>query len=316
MYYIIIDNLILFKFHYLMKMADTIYSIQEMIDKIKSVKTSTDSRLDGIEKSVQEKKTLTTSDVTYLRKQIAILTSGKGKYKELAREESKKILNASGEIREIISDEILYKTCVRCGTNLLKKQVVKHRAQSSWGSTFSLSKRQRRSFKENIRAHLERFVKHDLSKKVCDACYHEIIYDTKVYNVHCIEFSNNKQDVDGYICFQNFDEQKLIFGDKKGRDFITIPVHAITSYEILFKDKLSNYRKLRDDLSFVLFNRSEKEKQERKLSSDLNSIDTKLTELLRIDFTDSSIANRIVLECDDLNNLYSAIENICKNKIE
>ena len=61
---------------------------------------------------------------------------------------------------------------------------------------------------------------------------------------------------------------------------------------------------------------SEKEKQERKLSSDLNSIDTKLTELLRIDFTDTSIANRIVLECDDLNNLYSAIENICKNKIE
>ena len=63
-----------------------------MIDKIKSVKTSTDSRLDGIEKSVQEKKTLTASDVTYLRKQIAILTSGKRKYKELAREESKKIL--------------------------------------------------------------------------------------------------------------------------------------------------------------------------------------------------------------------------------
>ena len=59
MYYIIIDNLILFKVHYLIKMADTIYSIQEMIDKIKSVKTSTDSRLDGIEKSVQEKKTLT-----------------------------------------------------------------------------------------------------------------------------------------------------------------------------------------------------------------------------------------------------------------
>ena len=83
----------------------------------------------------------------------------------------------------------------------------------------------------------------------------------------------------------------------------------------MFKEQLSNYRKLRYDLSFILFNRSEKEKQERKLSSDLNSIDTKLTELLCIDFTDNSKPNRIILECNDLHNLYTAIENLCKNKI-
>lgn len=295
--------------------SDDTYTIQDMIIRIKQSRTINDPRLDEIEKAFQEKKALTISDVTYLKDQISSLTSGRDKYKELARSETNKIVSKAGEIGSNISDETLHKSCVRCGTNLLKKQVVKHSATPSWGSTFNLSKKQKRSFKENIRAHLERFVKHDLSEKVCDACYHEIIYDTKVYNVHCIELSNNKQDVDGYVCLQNFDEQKIIFGDKKGRDFKTIPIHTIKNYEIMFKEQLSNYRKLADDFSFILFNRSEKEKQERKLSSDLNSIDTKLTELLCIDFTDNSRQNRIILECNDLNNLYAAIESLCKNKI-
>ena len=295
---------------------DNMYTIQEMINKIKQVGFTNDPRLDEIEKTFQEKRILSTQDVIYLKKQISILTSGREKYKKKVKDETKKIVSVSKEIGSKISDEVLHKSCVRCGTNLLKKQIVKHGESQRSGSTFMLSKRQRNSLKRNVRANIEKFVKHNLSKKVCDACYYEIIYDTKIYDIKCTQLSNKKQDIDGYIFLQNFDETKIIFGDNKGRDFKIIPTSAIKNYQIMFADKTSNYRKIRDDLSFILFNRSEKEKQERILSSDLKSIDTKSTELLSLDFTENSGMNRLVIKCKELYDLYGNIKNICKNKMD
>ena len=176
-----------------------------------------------------------------------------------------------------------------------------------------LSKLQRNSLKQNKRVNLERFVKRDLSDKVCDSCYHEILFDTRVYDVKCVKLSNVIQDVDGYIFLQNFDEAKIIFGDKRGRDFKIIPTTMIQNYQIIFHEEISNYRKIKDDLSFILFNRSEQEKQERKLSSSLDSIDTKLSELLSIEFKDESVMNEMIIKCKNINELYADIESICKN---
>ena len=143
---------------------------------------------------------------------------------------------------------------------------------------------------------------------------HGPLYDTRIFDVKCVKLSNQKQDIDGYIFLQDFDETKIIFGDKKGRDFKVIPTIMIKNYQIIFQEETSNYRKIRDDMSFILFNRSEKEKEKRKLPSNLDSIDTKLSELLSIDFQDGSIMNQIRIKCKNMNEIYADIESICKNK--
>ena len=295
-----------------MAIGDT-YTIQDMVDRIRKFSSIEDSRLDEIEKIYREKKTLPISEITYLKQQINSLTSGKEKYKNKIKSESKETISDVVDLNSKIVNDTLHKKCIKCGANLLKKQIIKHGNSQSHGSTFMLSKSQRNSLKQNLRGNLERFVKHDLSDKVCDSCYHEIISDTRIYDVKCVKLSNEIQDVDGYIFLQNFDETKIIFGDKKGRDFKIIPTTMIQNYQIIFHEEISNYRKIKDDLSFILFNRSEKEKQERKLSSNLDSIDTKLSELLSIEFRDKSIINEIIIKCKNINELYTDIESICKN---
>ncbi len=289
------------------------YTIQDMIKRIRQFTSIKDSRLDEIERTYHEKKTLSITEIKYLKQQINSLTSGKKKYKNKVKSESLETISNVRELQSKKSNEILHKLCVKCGTNILKTQITRHGNTQQRGSTFMLSKKQRNSLTKNIRANLEKFVQHDLSDKVCDSCYHEIIYDTRIFDVKCIKLSNKKQDIDGYIFLQNFDESKIIFGDKKGRDFKVIPTIMIKNYQIIFQEEISNYRKIRDDMSFILFNRSEKEKEERKLSSNLDSIDTKLSELLSIDFEDGSIMNQLIIKCKKMNDLYADIESICKS---
>ena len=294
-----------------MTIGDT-YTIQDMVDRIRQFSSIEDSRLNEIEKIYKEKKTLPISEITYLKQQINSLTSGKEKYKNKIKSESKKTLSDVVELNSKMMNDALHKKCIKCGVNLLKKQIIQHENPQNRGSTFMFSKFQRNSLKQNMRGNLERFAKHNLSDKVCDSCYHEIIFDTRIYDVKCIKLSNMTQDVDGHIFLQNFDETKIIFGDKRGRDFKIIPTTMIQNYQILFHEEISNYRKIKDDLSFILFNRSEKEKQERKLLSNLDSIDTKLSELLSIEFKDKSIINEMIIKCKNINELYADIESICK----
>jgi hypothetical protein len=295
-----------------MVLGDT-FTIQEMIDKIKQFSSEDDSRFDRIEQLYHVKKSLPASEIIYLKNKLGSLTSGTKKYKEKIKDESKKIISNAEELTRQKIDETLHKKCIKCGVNLLKKQIVTHSNSQSRGSTFMLSKSERDSLKKNIRANLERFLQRNFSEKICDSCFHEIIFDTKIYDVKCLKLSGNPQDVDGYVFLQNFDEKNIVFGDKKGRDFKIIPVEMIQNYQILFREELSNYRKIKDDLSFIFFNRSEKEKQERNLSSNLDSIDIKFSEYLSIEFTDGSMKNEIVLKSKNINELYTDVETICKN---
>jgi hypothetical protein len=289
------------------------YTIQDMVNRIKQFSSVEDSRLDKIEKMYQEKKIIPISEITYLKQQINSLTSGKEKYKNKIKSESKEIISDVVDLKSKIVNDTLHKKCIKCGVNLLKKQIIKHGNTQRHGSTFMLSKSKRNFLKKNIRGNLERFLKRDLSDKVCDSCYHEIIFDTRIYDVKCIKLSKDIQDIDGHIFLQNFDETKIIFVDKRGRFFKIIPTTMIKNYQIVFHEEISNYRKIKDDLSFILFNRSEKEKQERKLSSSLNSIDTKLFESLSIEFKDESIMNEMMIKSKNINELYADIESICKN---
>jgi len=290
------------------------YTIQDMIKRIKQFTSMKNSRLDEIEKTYKNNKTLSVAEIIYLKQQINYLTSGKEKYKNKIKTESLETISNVKELQLKKSDEIFHKVCVKCSTNILKKQIRQYGNTQQHGSTFMLSKKQKNALKRNKRVNLERFVQHDLSDKVCDSCYYEIIYDTRIFDVKCVKLSNQKQDIDGYIFLQDFDETKIIFGDKKGRDFKVIPTIMIKNYQIIFQEETSNYRKIRDDMSFILFNRSEKEKEKRKLPSNLDSIDSKLSELLSIDFQDGSIMNQIRIKCKNMNEIYADIESICKNK--
>ena len=55
---------------------------------------------------------------------------------------------------KIIMERKLRKICIKCGTNLLQKQIFTHKTPQRFGSTFNLSKKEKQSFKKNIRVNL------------------------------------------------------------------------------------------------------------------------------------------------------------------
>ena len=296
-------------------MDDITYDVKDIIQKIKSSGIE-DSKLNEIEKRFEKKQPISSSDMNYLRGKLVSLTTGKRKYSGLLKTETENITSISKQITSNISNEKLRKICIKCGTNLLQKQIFTHKTPQRFGSTFNLSKKEKQSLKKNIRVNLEKFVKHEFSEKVCDACYHEILYDTKVFEVKCVELSKLKQNVDGVLCFQNFDEDKIVFWDNKGKSFKVIPVKKILNYQIIFNEQLSNYRKTRDTMSFMLFNRSEKEKEEREFPSELKSINSKLIELLSLDFMDEKGQNRFIFGSKNIYELYEYIDKIFKNNVK
>ena len=104
-----------------MTIGDT-YTIQDMVDRIRQFSSIEDSRLNEIEKIYREKKTLPISEITYLKQQINSLTSGKEKYKNKIKSESKKTISDVTDLNSKIVNDTLHKKCIKCGVNLLKKQ--------------------------------------------------------------------------------------------------------------------------------------------------------------------------------------------------
>ena len=88
----------------------------------------------------------------------------------------------------------------------------------------------------------------------------------------------------------------------------------ILNYQIIFNEQLSNYRKTRDTMSFMLFNRSEKEKEEREFPSELKSINSKLIELLSLDFMDEKGQNRFIFGSKNIYELYKIYSVFNKSK--